>query len=287
MAMTLNSTPQTRTYRGVPLPPPQGMLMRFGTTILPPILLGLMLAGLYAWTRGQLEPHRQFLMPDAAGLWTHAFALSDVRWELADRALVTITIAIVGMCISIPIGIVLGIVMFRFHVMERAFFPYLVALQSIPILAIIPLIQSALGFGFMPKVLIVALFTFFAIPTTLLLGLKSIDRGVIDLFKLQGADWTVMLRKAGFPSAAPALFAGLRISAGLAVIGAIVSEIFFLAGRGGLGQMLINAKIDFKYEQMYAALIVSSALSISVYLFFAWLGNRLFAEWHESGGKST
>jgi NitT/TauT family transport system permease protein len=285
--MTTAPVAKPQTYRAVPLPPPANMLQRFFATIMPPILLGFLLILLYWWTRAQLEPHRQFLMPDAWSLWSNAFALPDVRAELLDRALVTITIAIVGMCISIPIGMVLGVIMFRFHVMERAFFPYLVALQSIPILAIIPLIQSALGFGFMPKVLIVALFTFFAIPTTLLLGLKSVDRGVIDLFKLQGTGWPVILRKAGFPSAAPSLFAGLRISAGLAVIGAIVSEIFFLAGRGGLGQMLINAKIDFKYEQMYAALIASSALSISVYLFFAWLGNRLFSEWHESGAAPT
>lgn len=277
----------TQLYPAVPRAPEPSVAARFVGNVVPPVLMGVLLLILYTLTRNSLEPHRQFLMPDAISLWTNAFGIAEVRWELLDRALTTITIAVVGMCVSIPIGMILGIVMFRFHVMERAFFPYLVALQSIPILAIIPLIQSALGFGFMPKVLIVALFTFFAIPTTLLLGLKSVDRGIIDLFKLQGVSWPVILRKAGLPSAAPALFAGLRISAGLAVIGAIVSELFFLAGRGGLGQMLINAKMDFKYEQMYAALIASSALSISVYLFFSWLGNRLFAEWHESGGRQN
>ena len=285
--MTHAPQAETRVYPPVPPAPSRGAPTRTLAALLPPVLMGLALLALYAWLRSGLEPHRQFLMPDARGLWIEAFSRPDVLRELVTRALTTISIAIAGLCVSIPFGIVLGIVMFRFHVMERAFFPYLVALQSIPILAIIPLLQSALGFGFLPKVLIVALFTFFAIPTTLLLGLKSVDRGIIDLFKLQGADWLVMLRKAGFPSAAPALFAGLRISAGLAVIGAIVSELFFLAGRGGLGQMLINAKIDFKYEQMYAALIASSALSIGVYLFFSWLGNRLFSAWHESGGRAN
>jgi NitT/TauT family transport system permease protein len=239
-----------------------------------------MLMVIYNWTRMQLPEYRQFLMPSAQGLWEKAFSRPEVWAELGQRALVTISIALAGLAISIPVGIGLGIIMFRMRLMERAIFPYLVALQSIPILAIIPLIQSALGFGFLPKVLIVALFTFFSIPTTLLLGLKSLDRSVIDLFRLQNASWWMMLRKAGFPSAAPTLFAGLRISAGLAVIGAIVSELFFLAGPGGLGQMLINAKIEFKYEEMYAALIISSALSISVYLFFNLLGNLLFSSWH-------
>lgn len=263
-----------------PVTPPPAPMMRLAASILPPLLLGLGLIALYAWVRSGLPEYRQFLMPSGAQMWDMAFSRPEVWAELIERAGVTISIAVTGLAVSIPVGMILGVVMFRLHILERAIFPYLVVLQSIPVLAVIPLIQSALGFGFLPKVLIVALFTFFSVPTTLLLGLKSLDRGLIDLFRLAQANWLVTLWKAGLPSAAPALFAGLRISAGLAVIGAIVSELFFLSGRGGLGQMLINAKIDFKYEQMYAALIASSILSISVYLFFQWLGNRLFAQWH-------
>lgn len=272
-------------YLAKPLAARPGVSQRFAAALLPPLLMGVLVVIAYIWTRSGLETHRQFLMPTLEGLWTQAFSQPAVLGQLFNAAVTTLSIALAGLAISIPIGMLLGVVMFRFQIMEKAIFPYLVALQSIPILAIIPLLQSALGFGFLPKVLIVALFTFFSIPTTLLLGLKSVDRSIIDLFRLQKAGWPTMLIKAGFPSAAPTLFAGLRISAGLAVIGAIVSELFFLSGPGGLGQMLINAKIDFKYEQMYAALLVSSVLSISVYLLFSWLGNRLFSEWHESGGR--
>ncbi|GLQ10104.1 nitrate ABC transporter permease [Devosia yakushimensis] len=264
---------------------PPGTLSRLAASLLPPFAMGVLVILAYIWTRSGLEPHRQFLMPTLEGLWTQAFSRPEVLGQLFNAAVTTLSIALAGLAVSIPIGLLLGVVMFRFHIMEKAIFPYLVALQSIPILAIIPLLQSALGFGFLPKVLIVALFTFFSVPTTLLLGLRSVDRSIIDLFRLQKAGWPTMLIKAGFPSAAPTLFAGLRISAGLAVVGAIVSELFFLSGPGGLGQMLINAKVDFKYEQMYAALLVSSVLSISVYLLFAWLGNRLFSGWHESAGQ--
>lgn len=277
--------PAVERHAARPRMTPPGRLSRLGASLLPPLVMGVLVALAYIWTRSSLEPHRQFLMPTPEGLWTQAFSRPDVLGQLLNAAITTLSIALAGLALSIPIGLLLGMAMFRFHVMEKAIFPYLVALQSIPILAIIPLLQSALGFGFLPKVLIVALFTFFSIPTTLLLGLKSVDRGIIDLFRLQKAGWVTMLLKAGFPSAAPTLFAGLRISAGLAVIGAIVSELFFLSGPGGLGQMLINAKIDFKYEQMYAALLVSSVLSIGVYLLFVWLGNRLFSAWHESGNR--
>jgi NitT/TauT family transport system permease protein len=263
-----------------PVPVEKTALRRLINAILPPVIMGAGLFLLYVYTRAGLPEHRQFLMPNGQGLWDKAFSRPEVLLELGQRSLVTISIALAGLAVSIPIGLMLGVIMFRLKFMERAVFPYLVALQSIPVLAVIPLIQSALGFGFLPKVLIVALFTFFAVPTTLLLGLKSMDRSIVDLFRMSGASWQVTLLKAGFPSSAPSLFAGLRISSGLAVVGAIVAELFFLSGPGGLGQMLINAKIEFKYEEMYAALIASSLLSISVYLFFQYLGNRLFSEWH-------
>ena len=267
--------------------PPRGRpnpARRWAARLLPPLLLGLILAAFYAYGRAGLEEYRRFLMPDPQSIWDGAFASAVVRAELLRAAGVTAQIALTGLAISIPGGMLLGILMFRSFWIERAVSPYLVILQSIPVLAIIPLLQSLLGFGFLPKVLIVALFTFFAITTTLLLGLKSLDKGIGELFRLEGASWHTTLLKAGIPSALPSLFAGIRISASLAVIGAIVSELFFVSGDGGLGQMLVNSKIDFLYEQMYAALIVSAAMSIGVYLFFGWLGEKLFSHWHDSAG---
>jgi NitT/TauT family transport system permease protein len=253
---------------------------RLVAALSPPLLMGAALCVLYIWGQSRLETYRRFLMPGAGALWEGGFGSAAVRAELFRAATVTAEIALAGLAISIPVGMGLGVLMFRSRFMERALQPYLVALQSVPVLAIIPLLQSLLGFGFLPKVLIVALFTFFAIPTTLRAGLKSIDPGVLDLFRLQGAGWWTTLRKAGLPSALPSLFAGLKISASMAVIGAIVSELFFVSGDGGLGQMLINAKIDFQYEAMYSALIVSSAMSIAVYLAFNWLGRSLLSAWH-------
>lgn len=271
----------------VPLSPAPGLGSRMAMLIIPPVIVFCLLLVGYAMIRANLEPHRQFLMPSGTALWTEAFSRPDVRQNLMDRALITLGLAMAGLAVSIPIGVLLAVVMFRAIILERAMFPNIVALQAIPTLAIIPLIQTALGFGTLPKILIVAKFTLFAIPITLLLGLKSTDRDVINLFRLQGARWHTILFKACFPSAAPALFAGLRIAASLAVLSAIVSELFFLAGRGGLGQMIINSKIDFRYEQMYAALIVSTLMSVGVYVAFTWLGHKLFSEWHESGGKES
>ena len=272
-------------HEATPVAPPPSVTRRLVTNLVPPILAGILVILAYAWVRSGLPPHRQFLMPSGTGIWELAFGIPDFVLELLRRSVTTMAIAVTGLGLSISFGCVMGIVMFRFLFLEKAIFPYLVVLQSVPVLAIVPLIQSALGFGFMPKVLIVALFTFFAVPTTLLLGLKSVDRNILNLFKLQNASWWVTLRRACLPFAGPTLFAGFSISGSLAVIAAITSELFFLSGEGGLGQLLMNAKIDFKYEQMYAALIMASVLSIAVYLFFKWLGNRLFSHWHEASGK--
>lgn len=272
-------------HSAVPIPTPPGLAHKLLTSLVPPILAGILVILLYAMVRSSLPTHRQFLMPSAQGLWDLAFAVPGFVPELLSRSVTTMAIAVTGLALSISFGCLMGIVMFRFLFLEKAIFPYLVVLQSVPVLAIVPLIQSALGFGFMPKVLIVALFTFFAVPTTLLLGLKSVDKNILNLFKLQGATWRTTLIKACLPSAGPTLFAGFSISGSLAVIAAITSELFFLSGEGGLGQLLMNSKIDFKYEQMYAALIAASVLSIAVYLFFKWLGNRLFSHWHEASEK--
>lgn len=277
--------PSPKSYQAQPFVKVKGPWLQLALVTVPPILFFLFLVAIYAWLRADLPPHRQFLMPSGTALWENAFALPEVRAELLERALTTLGIALAGLAISMPMGILLAVVMFRALILERAIFPNIVINQAIPTLAIIPLIQTALGFGLLPKVLIVANFTLVSIPITLLLGFKSVDRGLINLFKLQGASWGTILRKACFPAAGPALFSGLRIAASLSVLSAIVSELFFLAGRGGLGQMIINAKIDFKYEQMYAGLLVATFMSLAVYVIFTWAGHRLFADWHESGSK--
>lgn len=249
----------------------------------PPFVLGLAFLGLYLWQRSTLDEFKRFLLPSLAEHWNDGIGDPTVLGEVWDRLLITSQIAILGLTMSIVVGMALGVVMFRFRVAERAFYPFLVMLQAVPILGVAPLLQQLLGFGLTPKVIVAFIISFFPIPTTLLLGLKSVPQGLIDVFKLRGASSTTILRKVGIPSALPSLFAGLRISAGLSVIGAIVGELFFRTGSGGLGQMLINRKIEFQYPEMYAALIASSAFAVLVYLTFNYIGGRLFSSWHESG----
>ncbi|MGE0881298.1 MAG: ABC transporter permease [Acidimicrobiia bacterium] len=249
----------------------------------PPLVMLVLILAVYAYFSGRLATNRKFLMPSYGDLLSKGLFDGKTAGELFSGLRLTARLAVQGLLISILVGGLLGIAMFRFRWLERANYPFLVALQAIPILAIAPLLQVAFGYGMWPKTLVCVIISFFPIPTTLLLGLRSVDQGMVDLFRLQGASWFTTLRKLALPNAMPSLFAGFRISAGLSVIGAIVGELFFQGGRDGLGALIIEYRIEVHYEQMYAALLWSSALSISVFVFFNWLGNRLFSSWHESG----
>ncbi|MEX1043942.1 MAG: ABC transporter permease subunit, partial [Acidimicrobiia bacterium] len=123
----------------------------------------------------------------------------------------------------------------------------------------------------------------FPIIVNTLFGLLSAPRAMHDLFTLHQASRLTRLRKLMFPAALPALFAGLRIAAGLSVIGAIVGDFFFARGEVGIGQLLLRYANRLQGEQLLASIIVSSALGVAVFLFFGWLQDRLIGGWNETG----
>jgi NitT/TauT family transport system permease protein len=195
-------------------------------------------------------------------------------------------VAIIGLLISISIGLVLAIIMSQTKLIERAIFPYAVTLQAIPILAIVPLISFWFGTGRFSRVIVCVIISLFPIIVNTLFGLQSAERDMHDLFTLHHANRMTRLRKLMFPAALPAIFAGLRISAGLSVIGAIVGDFFFGRGAAGIGQLLQRFANRLLGEQLLASIIMSSALGVAVFLFFGWLQNRAIGKWYEAGPAS-
>jgi NitT/TauT family transport system permease protein len=193
-------------------------------------------------------------------------------------------VAMTGLAISILIGFLLAIVMSQAKAVERAVFPYMVVLQAIPILAIVPLIAFWFGTGGTSRVIVCVIISLFPIIVNTLFGLQSAERGMHDLFTLHHAGRATRLRKLMFPAAMPAIFAGLRISAGLSVIGAIVGDFFFGRGDVGIGQLLSKYANRLMGEQLLAAVALSSALGVTVFLLFGWIQNRAIGRWHEASG---
>jgi NitT/TauT family transport system permease protein len=202
--------------------------------------------------------------------------------EILASTWLTTQLALFGLAVAAILGMALGMLMYWSRVLERAAYPYLVALQAIPILAIAPLMTVAFGYGFYSKAIVCVIIAFFPIPTSFLLGLRSVDREMVDLFSLAGAGPWTRFRKLALPNSLPALFTGFRISAGLSVIGAIVGELFFQQGRPGLGLRLYQYRTLVQYPKLYACLIWSSLLGIAVFVIFGWLGHRAVRSWHES-----
>jgi NitT/TauT family transport system permease protein len=251
--------------------------------VLPAVVTLAVVVGIWDLVSTQWVSHqRQFLLPTPVKVLTDGFLDRHTMGQIATSLWLTTRLSLFGLGVAIALGMAIGVLMFRFRWAERSSYPYLVALQAVPVLAIAPLITVAFGYSFWAKSIIVVIISFFPIPTTLLLGLKSVDAGLIDLFRLSGASWFTRLRKLCLPNALPALFAGLRISAGLSVIGAIVGELFFQQGSPGLGQRIYDYQTNLQYPQLYTAIICSSLLGIAIFTLFGWVGHHAVRSWHES-----
>jgi NitT/TauT family transport system permease protein len=257
---------------------------RFARHVVPPIVLGAALIGVwYFITYAVLDPQRRFLLEPPHKVWSVGFA----DWTNLEEMLLGLwsstKVAMIGLGIAILIGFLLAIAMSQAKMIERAVFPYAVTLQAIPILAIVPLIGFWFGFGQTSRVVVCVIISLFPIIVNTLFGLQSAERGMHDLFTLHHAGRVTRLRKLQFPAALPAVFAGLRISAGLSVIGAIVGDFFFGRGEPGIGQLLQKYANRLLGEQLLASIVLSSALGVAVFLLFGWLQDRVIGKWYEAG----
>jgi NitT/TauT family transport system permease protein len=247
---------------------------------IPPLMTGaLIIAIWYFVSYVILDAKRQFLLRPPHEVWTVGFANGHNFSEMMNGLWATSKTAFWGLIIAILLGFFLAIVMSQSKFVERAIFPYAVVLQAIPILAIVPLIGFWFGYGFVPRVFICVIISLFPIIVNTLFGLLSADRGMHDLFTLHQSSRRTRLRKLMFPAALPAIFAGLRISAGLSVIGAIVGDFYFGQGTVGIGQLLKRYAARLQGEQLLASVIVSSALGVAVFGFFGWVAHRVVGRW--------
>ncbi|MEM7339008.1 MAG: ABC transporter permease [Actinomycetota bacterium] len=251
--------------------------------VLPPLLLGAAIIGLwYFVSYGLLDESRRFLLEPPHEVLRVGFLEWENFSEILSGLWSSAKVAFVGLCVAILIGLVLATLMSQAKYIERAVFPYAVTVQAVPVLAIVPVIGFWFGFGFTSRVIVCVIIALFPIIVNTLFGLQSVDRGMHDLFTLHRASRLTRLRKLMFPNAMPAVFAGLRISAGLSVIGAIVGDFFFGQGERGIGQLIQRYANFLEGEQLIAAVIMSSALGVVVFQFFGWLQRVVVGRWAQA-----
>ena len=252
----------------------------------PAAVFGLFIGVWYLLATVVLPKQKRFLLPAPHRVISEGFmvwhsgerrGLYPILMSLWDSA----KIALIGLLITIVVGMTLAVLMSSRRWFERATWPYLVAIQSAPVLALTPLIRALLDGSMKQRLLVVVLITIFPIVSNTLFGLLSVDKSQHDLFTLQGASRWTRLVKLQFPAALPNIFVGLRISAGLAVIGAVVGDFYFREG----GVVGIGAQIDVYRARLWGpelitAIILASMLGLVVFLCFGWLAKRAIGKWH-------
>lgn len=263
--------------------PPSRRVRRFLLLVGPPILVFAAFIGFwYLYRQVWLDDKRRFLVPAPHKIVQVSFLTWNNLNPLLDALWLSTRVALEGLAISIVIGMALAVAMSQAKWVERSIYPYAVALQTVPILALTPLIGFFFDFNFKSRVIVCIIIALFPIIANTLFGLQSAEQGQHDLFTLQGAGRWTRLRKLQFPAAMPAIFTGLRISAGLSVIGAIVGDFFFRRGKPGLGILISNYQLRLQGEQMWGALVLATFLGVAMFLIFGFIGNRAVRHWYET-----
>jgi NitT/TauT family transport system permease protein len=253
----------------------------------PLVVLLVMLALWYAVSYLLLSPERRFLLPPPHAVVQIGFMDPLNLRELFAALLLSAEVAMAGLGIAIVLGMSLAIAMSQARWVERSLFPYAVILQTIPILALVPLFGFWFGFGLASRVLVCVLIALFPIIANTLFGLRSVEQGHHDLFTLHGSGRLTRLWKLQLPAALPSVFTGLRISAGMSVIGAIVGDFFFKQGAPGIGILIDLYRSRLQAEQMLAAIILSSLFGVVVFWFFGLLARLVVGGWHQSARDPT
>lgn len=208
------------------------------------------------------------------------FVVTVENWQsLATQTLWT-TLAILGGFIAAAVvAIPLAMLIVTSPTLERLLYPPMVATQSIPKIALAPLFVVWFGFGVWPKVAVAFLIAFFPIVVDTIVGLRSIDPGMIQLARSMGASKTRIFMKMRLPHALPSIFGGLKVASTLAVVGALTGE--FIGSDRGLGYVLVQASGMLNTPLLFATLVVLSALAM-VFFYAVELAERLLIPWHVS-----
>lgn len=258
---------------------PTSVKLRFGDIAAPVAVAILFLVGWEAIVRAYAIP--PYILPGpllvAKTLWTDGPSL-------LDSLLVTLRTTLAALAAAASLGLALAIALSQSRLIERSFYPYLVILQVTPIVSIAPLIIIWVNDVFLSLLVCAWIVAFFPVVANTTLGLNSTDPGLEDLFKLYRANRRQRLVYLRLPTAMPYFMAGVRISGGLALIGAVVAE--FVAGSGGadsgLAFRILEAGYRLQIPRLFAALLLLSLAGVVIHVVLGLAARWMLRGWHES-----
>jgi NitT/TauT family transport system permease protein len=208
-----------------------------------------------------------------------------VSWQLLlVNAFVTLQEILLGFGMSVLIAIPLAIAVVYSRIFERVAFPFMVSLQTIPKVALAPILVMWLGYGIMPKVMVAFLISFFPIVINSVIGMRSAEKEMIYLVQSMGANELTTFLKIRLPKALPSIFGGLKVGMGQAVVGATVGE--FIAAEQGLGYLQLISQVRLDTPLLFAAVVVLSLLGVLLFNVVAWI-ERIALPWSRVATEVT
>jgi putative hydroxymethylpyrimidine transport system permease protein len=210
-----------------------------------------------------------------------AIALRD-DWStiLAPATWVSFREVLIGFAIAVVAGVGLAIILHMFGPLRRAVYPLLIGSQTIPIVVLAPILVIVLGYGIMPKLVIVALICFFPIVVNGLDGLRSVDDDFIRMMKTLDANRWAIFKRIEFPGALPSIFSGMRIAATFAAIGAVFGE--WAGASAGLGYVMLQATPNLQTARIFAAILILTLIALALFALVSLL-ERIFVPWAARG----
>ena len=224
---------------------------------------------------------KEYLLPPPSRVWVEFSRRFD---PVMVSAWVTTQEILAGYALAIVVSIPLAMAIAYSRFMEQAVYPVIVFLQIVPKIAIAPLFIIWFGFGFMPKLLLVFLLSFFPIVASSIAGFKSADRDVMDFARTTGAGGWRLFLKIRLPQALPHIFTGLKVGAALAATAAVVAE--FVASDKGLGYLLLQYNGQLDTPMVFATIVLLSLIGLTVY-YAVEVIERLAIPWHVSQQQSA
>ena len=244
---------------------------------LPPLALFVVVLTVWHFAVTLLGIKRYFLPRPGDVFW----AGWEKRDELFSAGMITGKAAVAGFVLSFIAGVLIACLFSQSRAIQRSIYPYAIFLQTVPIVAIAPLIVFWFGYGLKSVIVVAFIISLFPIITNATAGLTEIDKNLLELFQLAGASRWQTLWKLRLPASVPHLAAGAKISSGLSVVGAIVGEIFAGSSQNqlGLGYMITQATGLLKTSELFAAVLTSAVLGIAIFGAVSWLGAWIVSRW--------
>jgi len=229
-----------------------------------------------------------YLLPPPSAV---AMAMFRQAGTMARATLITSEAALYGYVLSVLLGVAIGVALASSRWIQRSLYPFTVFLQTVPLVAIAPLLVVWFGFGIRPVAISAFIVSVFPVIVNTVIGLRSTDPALLDLFRLYRASWLARLGKLGLPYALPSIFAGLRVAAGLAVIGAVVGEFVasYAGDDAGIGMLALTFARESRTDRLFAAVGLASLLGLALFAAVNATSRLALRRWHaseqEEGGR--